>query len=55
MLLIRFIDLFYFFSMVATGIYKGVCHFDVACVPFKPGSARMWPCSTLKNVFGQWM
>jgi len=39
--------------VTATGIYKGVCHFHVACGSFKwPGSARMWPCSTLKNLFG---
>ena len=34
MLLIRFIDLL-LFSIVATRISTGACHFDVACSPFK--------------------
>ena len=40
------------FPMVATGINKGACHFDVASGPFKwPGGALMWPPGTLKNPF----
>ena len=40
------------FPMVATGINKGACHFDVASGPFKwPDSALMWPRGTLKNPF----
>ena len=36
--------------MVATGINKRACHFDVASGPFKwPGGALMWPHGTLKN------
>jgi len=31
MLFIRFIDLFTITPLAATGINKGVCHFDVAC------------------------
>ena len=45
--------------MVATGINKGACHFDVASGPFKwpggalmwPGGALMWPRGTLKIPF----
>ena len=38
--------------MAATGINKGVCHFDVASGPFKwPGGALMWPRGTLKIPF----
>ena len=39
--------------MVATGKQGGHVTFDMASGPFKwPGSALMWPCSTLKNPLG---